>query len=267
MKPDLYHHGTSVCAAKARLALAEKEVEWNSCYVDIRAGEQRNPDYLKLNPNGVVPTLVHGNNVVIESTVIAEYVDEAFSGPPLKPEDPMDRARMRLWTKRLDESMHTPVTGTLTFAIAMREEMMGRFKSREELQAYIASHPKAVNREMLRQTTELGIEAPLLRTSLQLFDKLLADMETVLANGPWLAGETFSLSDIGYAPYITRLDCLQLDFLWERRPHVAGWYERLKARPTYKPSITDWFVKSEIELMRKSGLKARETVQGLLSES
>ena len=84
MKPDLYHHGTSVCAAKARLALAEKEVEWNSCYVDIRAGEQRNPDYLKLNPNGVVPTLVHGDNVVIESTVIAEYVDEAFSGPPLK---------------------------------------------------------------------------------------------------------------------------------------------------------------------------------------
>lgn len=266
MKPDLYHHGMSVCGAKARMTLAEKEVQWNSCYVNIRAGEQRNPDYLKLNPNGVVPTLVHGNDVVIESTVIAEYVDEAFPGPRLKPSDPMARARMRLWTKRLDESIHIPATATLTFAIALREEFIARFDSSEELQANIASKPNPRNREFLRQTTELGIEAPLVSESIELFDKLFADMEAALSRGPWLTGETYSLADIGYTPYITRIACLQLDWLWHDRPHVADWYKRLKSRPTYKPSISDWFDEKEIDLMQKNGLKARGTLQQLVSK-
>lgn len=267
MKPDLYHHGMSVCAAKARMVLAEKEIQWNGHYLDIRAGEQRNPDYLKLNPNGVVPTLVHEDNIVIESTVIAEYVDEAFPGPPLKPDNPMARARMRLWTKKLDESIHIPATATLSFAIALREEFVSRFDTHEALQAHIASKPNPKNREFLRQTTELGIEAPLVRESIELFDKLFSDMEATLVRGPWLAGETFSLADIGYAPYIARLCCLQLDWLWDDRPHVTDWYERLKSRPNYKPSITDWFDEREVGLMQKNGLKSRETLQRLVNKN
>ncbi len=265
MKPDLYHHGMSVCGAKARMVLAEKEVQWNSHYVDIRAGEGRNPDYLRLNPNGVVPTLVNGNDVVIESTVISEYVDDAFPGPPLKPDDPMDRARMRLWTKQLDEGIHIPATATLSFAIALREEFVKRFETHEALQAHIASKPNPKNREFLRQTTELGIEAPLVRESIELFDKLFGNMEIVLTRGPWLAGETFSLADIGYAPYMARMDCLQLSWLWGDRPHVAEWYERLKRRPTYIPSIVDWFDEREIALMQKNGLKTKETLQQQVS--
>ncbi len=267
MQPDLYHHGMSVCGAKARMTLAEKEVQWNSRYVNIRAGEQRDPAYLKLNPNGVVPTLVNENDVVIESTVIAEYVDETFSGPPLKPGNPMARARMRLWTKRIDESIHIPATATLSFAIALREEFVARFATHEALQENIASKPNPKNREFLRQTTELGIEAPLVRESIELFDKLFADMEAALSRGPWLTGETFSLADIGYAPYMARMDCLQLDWLWHDRPHVAGWYKQLKSRPTYTPSITDWFDEKEIDLMQKNGLKARETLQQLVRKN
>jgi len=267
MKPDLYHHGMSVCAAKVRMVLAEKEIQWIGHYIDTRAGEQRNPDYLKLNPNGVVPTLVHGDNVVIESTVIAEYVDVAFLGPSLQPDDPMARAHMRLWTKRLDDNIHIPATATLSFAIALREGFVSRFDTHEALQAHIASKPNPKNREFLRQTTELGIDAPLVCESIELFDKLFADMEDALARGPWLAGETFSLADIGYAPYIARLCCLQLDWLWENRSQVADWYERLKSRPNYKPSITDWFDEEEVDLMQKNGLKARETLQRLVNKS
>ena len=264
MKPDLYHHGTSVCAAKVRMALAEKGVEWNSHYVDIRVGEQRNPEYLKLNPNGVVPTLVHGTNVVIESTVIVEYVDEVFPGPPLKPDDPMGRADMRVWTRRLDENIHMPATATLSFAIALRETYLKAFDSREALEAHIASKPNPLNRAMHQQIAELGIEAPVVRQSLELFDKLLAGMETALALKPWLAGETFSLADVGYSPYITRLDCLQLDWLWSDRPHIADWYNRLRSRPTYKQAITDWLVTKEIDLMRENGRKFREALQHML---
>ena len=76
----LYHGRASVCSVKARLALAEKGVAFDSRLLTLR-GDQFDPDYMKLNPNAVVPTLVHDGNVVIESTVIMHYVDEAFPGP------------------------------------------------------------------------------------------------------------------------------------------------------------------------------------------
>jgi glutathione S-transferase len=82
---DLYHHGSSVCAAKVRLVLAEKEIVWKGHYVDILKGDQFSPEYLNLNPKAVVPTLVHDGNVILESTVICEYLDEVFPHPPLKP--------------------------------------------------------------------------------------------------------------------------------------------------------------------------------------
>ena len=95
---ELYHHGTSVCAAKPRILLAEKGLAWTSHYVDIITGEQFAPDYLKLNPKAVVPTLVHDGKVITESTLIGEYIDEVFPDPPMKPDNALDRYRMRMWT-------------------------------------------------------------------------------------------------------------------------------------------------------------------------
>ena len=93
---ELYHHGTSVCAAKPRIVFAEKGLDWFGHYVDILKGEQFAPEYLKLNPKHVVPTLVHDGNVIRESAVIGEYLDEVFPDPPLKPASAVDRAAMRI---------------------------------------------------------------------------------------------------------------------------------------------------------------------------
>ncbi|MGZ5841187.1 MAG: glutathione S-transferase family protein [Xanthobacteraceae bacterium] len=98
----LYHHGSSVCAAKVRLVLAEKSVPWDGIYVDILRGDQFDPGYVKLNPKAVVPTLVHDGKVIVESSVICEYLDEVFPAPSLKPAAPEQRAAMRLWTKAVD---------------------------------------------------------------------------------------------------------------------------------------------------------------------
>ena len=98
----LYHNDMSVCAAKVRTALAEKWLDCDLIHLDLRAGDTQTPEYLKLNPNAVVPTLVHDDRVFIESTVICEYIDDEWPGPPLKPPDSVGRARMRLWTKQLD---------------------------------------------------------------------------------------------------------------------------------------------------------------------
>jgi ganglioside-induced differentiation-associated protein 1 len=57
------------------------------------------PQYQKLNPKAVVPALVHDGNVIVESTVINEYLDETFPDVPLKPKSAVERAEMRVWTK------------------------------------------------------------------------------------------------------------------------------------------------------------------------
>ena len=114
---ELYHNDMSTCAQKVRLALAEKGVAWESRHLDLRARDHQTPAYLKLNPNAVVPTLVHDGVVVIESSVINEYIDDAFEGAPLRPGNPAAKARMRLWTKQLDEGLHAD-TGVLSTSIA-----------------------------------------------------------------------------------------------------------------------------------------------------
>jgi hypothetical protein len=94
---NLYHHGSSVCAAKVRFALGEKNLAWQGHYLDILKGDQFAPEYQKLNPKAVVPTLDHDDNVIVESTVINEYLDEAFPDVPLKPKSPVERALSAPW--------------------------------------------------------------------------------------------------------------------------------------------------------------------------
>src|SRR5678815_4482205 len=103
---ELYHNDMSVCAQKVRFTLGEKTLPWTSHHLNLRAGDQQKPEYVKLNPSAVVPTLVDDGNVVIESTVINEYLDDAYPEPGLRPKNAADRARMRLWTKQLDETVH-----------------------------------------------------------------------------------------------------------------------------------------------------------------
>jgi glutathione S-transferase len=122
--PDLYHHGMSVCAAKVRMALAEKNIEWQGHIVDIRKGGSHTPEYLKINPKGVVPTLIHDGHVIVESTVICEYIEEAFTSVTLVPGTAHERALMRNWTKRLDEGLHFPAMAALTFLLAERQGLV-----------------------------------------------------------------------------------------------------------------------------------------------
>jgi len=106
-----------------RFALAEKKLAWEGHHLNLRAGDQQGPEYLKLNSNAVVPTLVDEENVIIESTVICEYLDDAYPEPKLKPANALGRARMRLWTKQLDEGVHA-ATSVVSSAIAFRYQKL-----------------------------------------------------------------------------------------------------------------------------------------------
>ena len=99
----LYNWPTSTCSQKVRLVLAEKHLAFTDRRLDSSKSENLSDWYLKLNENGVVPTLAHGNRIVIDSSVITEYLDEVFPDVPLRPLDVYERARMRVWRQFIDE--------------------------------------------------------------------------------------------------------------------------------------------------------------------
>jgi glutathione S-transferase/GST-like protein len=102
MTVHLYHWEPNANSGKPMLALAEKGVEFESHYIDLLKFDQHQPEYLKINPDGTIPAMVHGDRVLIESTPMMEYVDDEFDGPPLKPADPKERWRMRWWMRFFD---------------------------------------------------------------------------------------------------------------------------------------------------------------------
>ena len=99
----LYHASHSTCSQKVRMVLHEKNVAFEEVRIDLGKKEQLNPDYLALNPNGVVPTLVDDGIPIIELSVICEYLDEKYPQNPLVPGDLVPRARMRAWMHYIEE--------------------------------------------------------------------------------------------------------------------------------------------------------------------
>ena len=260
---ELHHNDMSTCSQKVRLALAEAGLDWTSHHLNLRAGDQHTPDYLALNPNGVVPTLVHDGRPVIESTVINEYIADAFAGAALRPADGYAQARMRLWTKQLDEGVHA-MTGVLSSCIAFRFQHFA-VKSRDEVIAGIEAIPDAGKRERQRENILKGLDSVYFTGAVVRFDKLLSDMEAALADGDWLAGETYSLADTNYTPYMVRLDHLQLSWMWAHRPRLAAWFERLRARPSFEIAITGWLNHAYLPLMAEKGAEAAPQVKAILA--
>ncbi|MFK7804778.1 MAG: glutathione S-transferase family protein [Anaerolineae bacterium] len=239
----LYHHGSSVCAAKVRFTLAEKGVEWESHYLDILAGDQFDPEYIKLNPKAVVPTITHNDNVIVESTICCEYINQVFDGPELVPEDPLQRAKMLLWTKAVDEYVH-PSCAEVTFVSCHRFVIMKL--GEKGMEDFLSSTPSqsvtSAWRDRKRELVMLGTKAPGVDEKIKLHEKYLGEMEAALQDSDWLVGNEFTLADIAMTPYINRLDMLSMSGLWEngRRPRLTDWFNRIKERPTFKPMFLDW---------------------------
>ena len=260
---ELYHHGSSVCAAKVRLALAEKGVEWTGHYIDLLAGEQFDPAYLAINPRVAVPAIVHDGAVLTESTVICEYVDDSFDGSPLKPPTPLGRARMRLWTKLVDEEVH-PSVRPLTYVTTHRHAILAR--GAEAVEKHIASDPQPVWRERKRRWIEHGFDAPDVAEALGVFARLVRRMDDALADSEWLAGEAYSLADGALTPYLNRLDMLGLARLWDDAPHVARWFGAVKARPSFDDALFAYLPQELRESMLADGQRAQAEFDRILAQ-
>ena len=259
---ELYHSPGSGCCVKVRLTLNEKGLDWTEHLLDLRRGDQLAPEYRKLNPNAEVPTLVHDGLPLIESTVIMEYLDETFPDPPLKPADPIGRARMRLWTKWPDEGGHIAYS-SLAFAVSHRH--LAHDTTPGWIEAQLAEKPDQSRQARQAAAIEFGLDDPALVGTMRRFDVLLRCMEKTLADGPWLAGESFSLADIAVAPYVNRLCMMMLLDIWKQDcPRTLDWYVRLQARPSYSQTFDVLERQPSAPLMRTHGAQAFDKLKAMV---
>src|SRR5271169_1262880 len=180
MAVELYHFWSSVCSVRCRMALEEKGVPWTSCYIDLFKFDQMRPEYLAINPRGMVPTLVHDGKPVRESSVINEYIDAAFAGPALTPLDPLGAARMREFIFLCDEGFSAIAKLTLVKYILPKlrnrwsDDELRKQAERRPTKFYQDFHGRAVRGEITEQE---------LVTARATIDELLDHLERMLAPG------------------------------------------------------------------------------------
>jgi glutathione S-transferase len=255
----LFTAHNSICTQKVFLTLIEKGLPWTSEYIDLFNNEQYRPDYLKLNPKGVVPTLLHDGNAIIESTLICEYLDQTFPEPPLVPAAAFARSQMRRWSKHIDEGVFE-ATREISFSAMFRDKMQNMTQEQRDGRFRNIGDPG--RRARMISTYEQGCDSPFVGQGIFAFEKLFQEMEEALAAGQdWLVGTSFTLGDINVMPFAARLHYLSLLDVWiADRPRVRAWWERARSRPSFSAAIAELLKPEQMQAMSSSGSRIRDKI-------
>jgi glutathione S-transferase len=235
------HHGwRSSASRRVRLCLAEKGLKFESVLVDLTKMEHHSPEYLKLNPNGVIPLLIlPDGRSLYESGTICEYLDETYPEPPLRPDDTYGRAEMRNWIRYADERIgnliifnwkHSIAKVASKWTDAELAEAMKKIPSKERQQAWLRAARQPY-------TPEEENEA---RRKLTL---MLDKMEGALGAHAWLVGDRYSLADIAVVPFVKRMEeeIIPDEMSAAKHPRVHAWWQKLQARPAFKEARIESF--------------------------
>lgn len=260
----LYHYPISTCSQKVRLVLDQKGLDYETKEINLGAGEQHDPEYVKLNPNHVVPTLVHDGEVLIESTRIIEYLDDLVPEPPMRPADAVGRYKVSAWLDDLDKKIQAAAP-VLTFAIGPRKMIIQQ--PEEVWRASANEMPDPAKRAQRLSVLEHGIEAPEFEGAYKTFVDMLDRMEKDLESQPWLSGETFGLADATALPYVLRLEDLALEVLYaeETRPRVNAWFKHVQALPAYDTAVRKWQMTDLTNMFRENGKELWPELQKIAS--
>jgi glutathione S-transferase len=233
----LYNAPQSTCSQRVRFVLNAKGLPFEEKKLDLLAGDQLKPDYLRLNPNGVVPTLVNDGEVVIDSSVIIEYLDEIAPDPEhFTPAAPGERAHMRALMRFIDE-MPAAAVRVPTFNLAF----LPRFAKMSEEEFIAFAESKPLRKEFMLAMGRKGFPEAEMNRALDRMRRTYDRMEETIAasGGPFLQGRRPTLADISLMPAIVRMADLGLEGMWADRPAIGRWYEAIRThkafRPTYYP--------------------------------
>jgi glutathione S-transferase len=203
----LYHMPLSPYARKVRLVLAEKRLPFE---LRLEKVWERRPEYLELNPAGTVPTLVEDNGLVVpDSSVICEYLDEAYPESSLMGRTLAERIEVRRLASWFDGKFAAEVTHNL------------------------------YGEKFLRRLTRRGNPDPAaIRTGYTAVRYHLDYIGWLAETRKWLAGSALSLADFAAAAHLSTLDFIgELD--WTVSAPAKDWYARMKSRPSFRGVLAD----------------------------
>jgi glutathione S-transferase len=233
MSFTLYNAPPSTCSQRVRFVLNAKELPFGEVKLDLLAGDQLRPDYLKLNPNGVVPTLDHDGSIVIDSSVIIEYLDEVAPQASFTPQDPVARARMRALMRFIDE-MPAAAVRVPTFNLAF----LPRFAAMSEEDFLAFAESKPLRKEFMLAMGRKGFPDAEMQKALdrlrRTYERMDAEIEQ--SGGPWLMGEDITLADVAVMPALVRMADLGRAGDWADLPRVGRWFDMIRAHPAFGPT-------------------------------
>ena len=228
---DLYYleETDSVCSNRVVVTLAEKGItDWTPHKMILMNRDQFKPEYLKINPQGVVPTLVHDGVPIRESSLICKYIDDLYPEPSLKPKELSEQYRMNEWIKLFDERAFE-ATAVVNFVTKFRLTVP-RDKMEERWQVI-----PSIDRLYRQKSVVLeGVESPYVMRAIGSFEMVFKFMEHALSDDrPYLMGDQFTLAETNLAPFVKVLEMVRfLDFWMEPYPRTRAWWDRMASRPS-----------------------------------
>lgn len=228
----LYNAPQSTCSQRVRFVLNSKKLQFEEKKLDLFSGDQLKPEYLKINPNGVVPALIHYDSIILDSSVIIEYLDDVFSEISLfSPKDPVARAKMR-WMIRYIDEIPTPAIRFPSYNLAF----LPHFKSMKEEEFIALANSKPLRKEFLLSMGRTGFSKADMDQAVDKLNRSVIRMNDWIEEngGIWLMGDKISLADIAIMPVIVRMDDINLDNAWKTLPNIKNWLENIKNQPAFK---------------------------------
>lgn len=228
----LYHFGPVANSLTPLLCLIEKGLAFDDRFLSSRRWEHHEPKFLALNPEGIVPVLVHDEAVITESTVINEYLEDVFPQVSLRPDDAGLRAQMRVWTKYVDEFFCPALTvlgahGAVPFAAQIGKAEMG---------ALLDRMPNPDVRRKWEIVSNQGYTSDALDDARAKLGHVVKKAELQLSHGKaWLLGDQYSLADIKFYSMAAALERMMPEVCNDAAsPALTEWLRRVAARSAVK---------------------------------
>ncbi len=236
---ELFHWEPNTSSLKPLIVLHEKNVPFESRYVDFSRFEQfalPGIDGLlevRHNPDGEGPVLVQDGTAMTEAFFVTLYLDEAFPVAPLRPTDPAGRWRILMWARFLNEVL-APAVGTL----GCRKHLAPKLRkgTRPELERAIALVPTKERRDAWLAALNDDYPEELLADSRRKIGLAVKKIEDALAAGDWLCGKDYSLADIDAFSLLASVPGLAPDLL-SGAPNTNDWLGRIHARGAVKAAF------------------------------
>jgi glutathione S-transferase len=230
MSLKLYHAEPVANSLKTLISLKEKGLPFESVYVDLHKFEQHEPWFVAINAEGQVPVLDHAGVIITHSTVINEYLEDAFrDAPRLRPGDAVGKARMRYWNKFVDEHVTNYVS---MWGWHRMVGVIARNVESGEFERLMSRIPLFEQREKWR-TARLGFSKEDLANATRKIGVAVDKAEEQLRKCEWLAGDEYTLADGNFFSHCG----MMLERMFpeignaDRCPRLLDWVQRMRERP------------------------------------